>query len=75
MKQAIYIFSMYIGVVTFYTLSYFRQTMEISLSASLLAMLITGGVIFALTGTKRNGNRLTFKYFWFFCIFLITLPV
>ena len=35
MKQAIYIFSIYIGVVTFYTLSYFRQTMEISLSASI----------------------------------------
>jgi hypothetical protein len=47
MKQAIYIFSLYIGLVTFFTLSYFRQTMEISLSVSLMAMLITGAIIFA----------------------------
>ncbi|MGE5465354.1 MAG: hypothetical protein ACM3PB_00475 [Betaproteobacteria bacterium] len=47
MKQAIYIFSLYIGVVTFFTLSYFRQMMEISLSVSLLAILVTGAIIFA----------------------------
>ena len=58
MKQAIYIFSMYIGVVTFYTLSYFRQTMEISLSVSLLAMLTTGGVIFAANRNEEKRHQI-----------------
>jgi hypothetical protein len=57
MKQAIYIFSLYIGVVTFFTLSNFRQTMEISLSFSLLAMLITGAIIFAANKSEEKGYR------------------
>lgn len=54
MKQAIYIFSLYIGVVTFFTLSYFRQTMEISLLVSLLAVLVTGVIIFAVNKSEEK---------------------
>jgi hypothetical protein len=57
MKQAIYIFSLYIGVVTFFTLSNFRQTMEISLSASLLAMLVTSVIIFAANKSEGKGYQ------------------
>jgi hypothetical protein len=54
MKQAIYIFSVYVGVVAFFTLSYFRQTIEVSLSVSLLAMLMTGTIIFAADKSEEN---------------------
>jgi uncharacterized integral membrane protein len=54
MKQAIYIFSLYIGAVTFYTLSYFGQANEFSLSVSLLAMLITGTIIYAANKNEQK---------------------
>jgi hypothetical protein len=47
MKQAIYIFSLYIGVVTFFTLSYFGQATDICLLAAILAILSTGTLIYA----------------------------
>ena len=56
MKQAIYIFSVYIGVVAFFTLINFRQTVESSLAISLLAMLTTGAIIFAVDKKEENGN-------------------
>lgn len=58
MKQAIYIFSLYIGVVTFFTLSYFRQTTEISLSVSLLAMLITGAIVFTANTSEEKRQQI-----------------
>jgi hypothetical protein len=58
MKQAIYIFSLYIGVVSFFTLSYFRQTMEISLSVSFLAMLITGTIIFVANKGEEKTHQI-----------------
>ena len=56
MKQAIYIFSVYIGVVAFFTLINFRQTVESSLAIGLLAVLATGAIIFAVDKKEENGN-------------------
>ena len=56
MKQAIYIFSVYIGVVAFFTLINFRQTVEFSLAISLLAILTTGAIIFAMEKKGENSN-------------------
>jgi hypothetical protein len=60
MKQAIYIFSLYIGAVTFFTLSYFGQAAEISLSASLLVILVTGTIIFAANKSEDKKHPVNF---------------
>jgi hypothetical protein len=54
MKQAIYIFSLYIGAVTFFTLSYFGQATEISLSVTLLVILSTGAMIYAANKSEEK---------------------
>ena len=56
MKQAIYIFSIYIGVVAFFTLINFRHPMEFSLAVSLSAILVTAGIIFAVEKRDESGN-------------------
>jgi hypothetical protein len=54
MKQAIYIFSMYIGAVTFFTLSYFGQDTETSLLISLLTILVTAAIVYAANKSEEN---------------------
>ncbi len=54
MKQAIYIFCLYIGAVAFFTLSYFGQATEISLSVSLLAILVTGAIVYAANKSEEK---------------------
>jgi 4-hydroxybenzoate polyprenyltransferase len=60
MKQAIYIFSLYIGAVTFFTLSYFGQAAEISLSIALLVILATGAIIYAANKSEERKRPLNF---------------
>ena len=61
MKQAIYIFSLYIGAIFFYTLAFFRQPAEISLSIAILAVLITGGIVY--TSEKSDRQRHSAQYY------------
>ncbi len=54
MKQAIYIFCLYVGVVAFFTLTHFRQSAEISLLISALAMLFTGAIIYVANKSEEK---------------------
>jgi hypothetical protein len=60
MKQAIYIFSLYIGAVTFFTLSYFGQATEMSLLISLLVIIATGVIIYAANMSEENKRPMNF---------------
>ncbi len=53
MKQAIYIFCFYIGIVTFVTLTLFRGPVEINVSISIIATLVIAAVLFLLARTKE----------------------
>jgi hypothetical protein len=59
MKQAIYIFSLYIGAVTFFTLTYFGRGTELSLAIAILATLGTGVIVYA--ANRNEEKRLLFK--------------
>ncbi|HEY3273128.1 MAG TPA: hypothetical protein VGJ92_05160 [Methanocella sp.] len=46
--------------MTFFTLSYFGQAAEISLSASLLVILVTGTIIFAANKSEDKKHPVNF---------------
>ncbi|MGA9140761.1 MAG: hypothetical protein WBZ29_11085 [Methanocella sp.] len=53
MKQAIYIFCLYIGIITFLTLTLFREPLEVNVAISLTAALIIAGILFLLARNKE----------------------
>ena len=55
MKQAIYIFSLYIGAVVFFTLYIFGETADLSLMYASFAALITLATIWV--ANKRVGRN------------------
>jgi hypothetical protein len=55
MKQAIYIFSLYIGVVTFFTLSSFGIATDLSMAVALLAILGSCAIIY--TANKNEAKK------------------
>lgn len=55
MKKAIYIFSLYTGSVAFFTLFFFQASLEVNLTVTLLAVLLTGVVVFL--ANRHESNR------------------
>jgi hypothetical protein len=53
MKQAIYIFCFYIGLITFLTLTLFRGPLEVNVAISLLAAAIVAGILFQMARDKE----------------------
>jgi hypothetical protein len=57
MKQAIYIFCIYIGLITFLTLTLFQESLEVNVTGSIVAALIIAGTLFALVRKKEIRYR------------------
>ncbi|OPY26606.1 MAG: hypothetical protein A4E28_02393 [Methanocella sp. PtaU1.Bin125] len=55
MKQAIYIFCLYIGVATFLTLTLFRNSIEINMTVSIIAALVIAGMLLLLSRKSNAG--------------------
>ena len=54
MKQAIYIFCLYIGLITFLTLTLFREPLEFNVAVSLFAALAIAGTLFVIARGKKD---------------------
>jgi hypothetical protein len=57
MKQAIYIFCLYIGLITFLTLTLFREPLEVNVTISIVAALIIAGILLVLARNKETYYR------------------
>jgi len=53
MKKAIYIFCLYVGIITFLTLTLFQEPLEVNVAVSLLAALVIAGILFLLARNKE----------------------
>jgi hypothetical protein len=57
MKQAIYIFCLYVGIITFLTLTLFQESLEFNVTVSIVAALIIAGTLFALVRKREIRYR------------------
>lgn len=55
MKQAIYIFCLYIGLATFLTLTLFRSSIEINVAISFVAAMVIAGILLVLSRRSNAG--------------------